>query len=177
MKYDGLNATQWMRPEGEHPVSAKCWGLRNRFVRWWVLGCTPDNPISTLPFEKSRIFLGANRGSAGVQPGFSRGSAHFRFFFLWRFFCDPKISAFPKVKLLVKILILGVQLGFSWQKRGAHPLVYPRYNKRHNGSHKHCAVIIDNGWTSPFVLFELGIIMQYDVMKKIQSYVIYQSYW
>ena len=42
--------------EGEHPVSAKCWGLRNRFVRWWVLGCTPDNPISTLPFEKVGFF-------------------------------------------------------------------------------------------------------------------------
>jgi len=53
------------------PLQPKFGGLRNRFVRWWVLGCTPDNPISTLPFEKSRIFLGANRGSAGVQPGFS----------------------------------------------------------------------------------------------------------
>ena len=112
--------------EGEHPVSAKCWGLRNRFVRWWVLGCTPDNPISTLPFEKSRIFLGANRVSAAFQPRFRRVSAtfpprfshvsaHLRFSFLVEIFCDPKISAFLKVKLLVKLLVLVFPLRFSWQ--------------------------------------------------------------
>ena len=104
------------------PVPAQTRGLRNQFIRRGVPGVTPDNPISTLPFEKSRIFLGANRGSAGVQPGFSRGSAGVQltldFFSCGDFFCDPKISAFPKVKLLVKILILGVQLGFIWGSAG-----------------------------------------------------------
>ena len=65
-----------------------------------MLGCTPDNPISTLPFEKSRIFLGANRGSAGVQPGFSRGSAGVQltldFFLVEIFFVTPKYPRSPK---------------------------------------------------------------------------------
>ena len=59
--------------EGEHPVSAKCWGLRNRFVRWWVPGFTPDNPIFASLFEKKVIFLGANRVSAAFQPVSANG--------------------------------------------------------------------------------------------------------
>ena len=56
---------------GEHPVSAKFRGLRNRFVRWWVLGAPHEQPIFTPAFEKSVIFSGANRVSAAFQLRFS----------------------------------------------------------------------------------------------------------
>ena len=94
--------------EGEHPVSAKCWGLRNQFVRWWVQGFTPGNPIFVSLFETNVIVPGANRVSAAFQPRFSRVSAAFHpleIFLCADFFCDPKVSAFLKVKLLVKLLI------------------------------------------------------------------------
>ena len=64
--------------EGEHPVSAKFRGLRNRFVRWWVLGAPHEHPIFTPLFEKNVIFPGANRVSAAFQPRFSRVSATFQ---------------------------------------------------------------------------------------------------
>ena len=41
-----------VRAEGEHPVSAKFRGLRNRFFRWWVLGAPHEQPIFTPAFEK-----------------------------------------------------------------------------------------------------------------------------
>ena len=66
--------------EGEHPVSAKCRGLRNRFVRCWVLGATHEQPIFTSVFEKHVIFSGANRFScvsAAFQLRFSCVSAAF----------------------------------------------------------------------------------------------------
>ena len=116
------------RTEGEHPVSAKFRGLRNRFVRWWVLGAPHEQPIFTPVFEKNVILSGANRVSAAFQLRFSCVSATFQlrfsslevFFETSSLFC-PKISAFLKVKLLVKLFFV-FQLRFSWQKRGAHPL-------------------------------------------------------
>ena len=63
------------RPKGEHPVSAKCWGLRNRLVRWWVPGFTPGNPIFASLFEKNVFFPGLNRVLAAFQPHFSHVSA------------------------------------------------------------------------------------------------------
>ena len=53
--------------EGEHPVSAKFRGLRNRFVKWWVLGAPHEQPIFTSVFEKNVISSGANRVSAAFQ--------------------------------------------------------------------------------------------------------------
>ena len=52
-----------------------------------------------------------------IQVGLSEGehpvSVKFR---------GPKISAFLKVKLLVKFMFCVFQLRFSWQIQGAHPL-------------------------------------------------------
>ena len=64
--------------EGEHPVSAKFRGLRNRFIRWWVLGAPHEQPIFTSVFEKNVIFAGANRVSATFQLRFSCVSAAFQ---------------------------------------------------------------------------------------------------
>ena len=44
------------------------------------------------------------------------------FVFLFGILFGPKISAFLKVKLLVKFIFCMFQLRFSWQKQGAHPL-------------------------------------------------------
>ena len=104
---------------GEHSVSAKFRGLRNRFVRWWVLGYPHDQPTFTSVFETNVIFSGANRVSAAFQA-FSCVSATFQLrfssleVFLESCFC-PKISAFLKVKLLVKLLLLCVSA------EGRHP--------------------------------------------------------
>ena len=69
-------------------------------------GFTPGNPIFASLFEKNVIFPGANRVSAAFQP--------LEISFLCEdFFCDPKISAFLKVKLLVKLLIFVFQRRFS----------------------------------------------------------------
>ena len=64
--------------EGEHPVSVKFRGLRNRFVRWWVLGAPHEQPTFTPAFENSMIFAGANRVSAAFQLRFSCVSATFQ---------------------------------------------------------------------------------------------------
>jgi hypothetical protein len=83
------------------------------------------------------IFAGANRVSAAFQLRFSCVSAAFqlrfscvsatfqltRRFFSETSFFGPKISAFLKVKLLVKLFFV-FQMRFSWQKRGAHPLKF-----------------------------------------------------
>ena len=61
--------------------------------------------------------------SAAFQLRFSYVSAHSKCFLLRLLFFGPKISAFLKVKLLVKPLFFVFQLRFSWQKRGAHPLI------------------------------------------------------
>ena len=117
-----------MASEGEHvhPVSAKFRGLRNRFVRWWVLGSPHEEPIFTSVFEKNMIFPGANRVSAAFQLRLVSAAFQLRFsslevFIFWRFSFGPKISAFLKVKLLINFFFV-FQLRFSWQKRGAHPL-------------------------------------------------------
>ena len=103
-----------------------------------MLAPAHGHPIFTSLFEKNVIFPGANRASAVFQPRFSRVSATLQprfssleILFLWRFFCDPKISAFLKVKLLVKLLIFVFQLRFSWQKRGAHPLMHRPVRPHH----------------------------------------------
>ena len=57
--------------EDEHPVSAKFRGLRNRFVRLWVLGTPHEQSIFTSVFENNLIFPGANRISAAFQLRFS----------------------------------------------------------------------------------------------------------
>ena len=69
-----------------------------------MLGAPHEQPIFTPAFEKSVIFSGANRVSAAFQLRFSYVSAHSVFF--GDFFLDPKISAFLKVKLLVKLIFL-----------------------------------------------------------------------
>ena len=104
-KTEALFSRNWSLAEGEHPVSAKFRGLRNRFVRWWVLGAPHEQPIFTSVFEKNVIFAGANRVSAAFQLRFSCVSGRFQL--TWGFFSDfyyfgPKISAFLKVKVLVK---------------------------------------------------------------------------
>ena len=76
-------------------------------------GFTPGNPISTLPFKKKQILRGANPVSAAFKLRFSFVSASFQTLEvkkLRRFFCDPKVSAFLKVKVLVEILVLAFQL-------------------------------------------------------------------
>ena len=80
----------YLETGGEHPVSAKFQGLRNRFVRWWVLGAPHEQPIFTPAFEKSVIFAGANRVSAAFQLRFSCVSAAFqlRFSSLEDFFSE-----------------------------------------------------------------------------------------
>ena len=57
--------------EGEHPVSAKCRGLQNRYVRWWMLGAPHGHPIFTSLFDKMRIF----QVHIAFQPRFSCVSA------------------------------------------------------------------------------------------------------
>ena len=90
-----------------------------------MLEAPHEQPIFTPAFEKSVIFSGANRVSAAFQLRFSCVSVAFQLRFssldfFETFFLGPKISAFLKVKLLVKLFFFVFQLRFSWQKRGAH---------------------------------------------------------
>ena len=71
-----------------------------------MLGAPHEQPIFTSVFEKNVNFSGANRVSAAFQLRFSYVSAHLRVFFVEGFFCGPKISAFLKVKLLVKLFFV-----------------------------------------------------------------------
>ena len=105
--------------EGEHPVSAKFRGLRNRFVRWQVLRAPHEQPVFTSVFEKMCFF----QVQFAFQLRFSYVSAHLRFLFIFLFF-GLKMSAFLKVKLLVEPNFFVFQLRFGWQKQGAHPLFH-----------------------------------------------------
>ena len=60
-----------MMTEGEHPVSAKCWGLWNQFVRWWVPGFTLAILYSHPSLKKMCFFW----VQIAFQPRFSRVSA------------------------------------------------------------------------------------------------------
>ena len=86
-------------------------------LKWGVPGFTPGNPISTLPFEKvsfseaqTTFQLRLSCVSVVFQLRFSFVSDSFQTleirFSCGALFCDPKISAFLKVKLLVKLLVL-----------------------------------------------------------------------
>ena len=80
-----------------------------------MLGAPYEQPIFTPAFEKSVICSGENRVSAAFQLRFSCVSAAFQlrfsslrvlfYFFFTSFFWGPKISAFLKVKLLVKLFV------------------------------------------------------------------------
>ena len=102
-----------VKTEGEHPVSAKFRGLRNRLVRWWVLRAPHEQLIFTSVFEKDvifagGIFAGANRVSAAFQLHFSCVSAAFQL----RFSC---VSAtfqlrFSSLEVLLKSFL------FRWSQ-------------------------------------------------------------
>ena len=150
---------------GEHPVSAKFRGLRNRFIRWWVLGAPHEQPIFTSVFGKNVIFAGANRVSATFQLRFSCVSATFQlrfssleFLFDNSFLFGPKISAFLKVKLLAKPLFFVFQLRFSWQKRGAHPLASAP-SKHVFSKHVFSKHVFSKRVFSTFPLFEMSVIL------------------
>ena len=113
---------------GEHPVSANFRGLRNRFVRWWVLGAPHEQPIFTSVFEKNVIFSGANRVSATFQPRFSCVSAAIQLRFSSLRFLSFEISVFlvPKYQRSSKSnfwsnFLLCVSAAFQLAKTGCSP--------------------------------------------------------
>ena len=127
--------------EGEHPVSAKFRGLRNRFVRWWVLEAPHEQPIFTSVFGKNVIFqvqiafqLRFSCVSAVFQLRFSYVSAHLRCVcFFISILLVPKYPRSWKSNFWSDFLC--VSAAFQLAKTGAHPLVV---------LHLHCICIALN---------------------------------
>ena len=119
--------------EGEHPVSAKFRGLRNRFVRWWVLGAPHEQPIFTPVFEKIDFFRCKSRFScvsAAFQLRFSCVSAAFQLrfnslevFFYTSFFGLPKYPRSSKSNFWSDFFLCFSCVSVG--KNGAHPLRTP----------------------------------------------------
>ena len=110
--------------EGEHPVSAKFRGLRNRFIRWWVLGAPHEQPIFTSVFEKNVIFAGANRVSATFQLRFSYVSAHLKFFIFERSFFLSQNIRVPQSQTFGRTFVFCVSAAFQLAKTGCSPSEY-----------------------------------------------------
>ena len=121
--YEGFNILlhRWSGFKGWAPCFSQISGSSESICQVVGVGSSPWATGIHIRLRKKLISSGANRVSATFQLRFSYISATFQL--RWGFFLNfcPKISAFLKVKLLVKFVCVCVSAAFQLAKTGCSP--------------------------------------------------------